>query len=523
MKFSKYYITVIVVATLALQACKKNALDTDPTDRLIDSYFWASPNDAQYAVNAIYNQLPAIDYLYFDGASDNAFNQKTFERAYPFGNGTQDPATTAWSSDFWANAYKGIQRVNYFLENVDRTPNLSETLKKQYIGEARFLRAFFYNDLINLYGDVPLVTSTLNTSNGSVKRDDKQKVFDFIISELNEISTGYVLNAYTGTSIGRVTTGAVLALKARAYLWQNKYAEAKAAAKAVIDLNRYSLYGDYAGLFKYVAENNSEVIFDKQYLATTNSNNLSRLLSPRSSQGDGSLVPIRSLVDAYECTDGKTIAESPLYDPNNPYENRDPRLKASIITPGSTWNGILFNPTPGSGTPDMIASNVNASITGFNFKKYVNLEDLAQNNNNGGINIILLRYADVLLTYAESGIETNTVDNSVYDALNKVRRRAGIPAIAEGSKTMAQLKAIIRNERRVELSLEGTRVFDIRRWKTAEIVMNQPALGMSYLKDGAMITVKAEDRKFNPARDYLWPIPQREIFVNKLLVQNPNY
>ncbi len=517
-------ITIIILTTsLFIFSCKKNALDTNPTDKLIDEYYWQNQKDAEYAVNAIYRMLPAIDYLYLDGATDNAFNQKTYERAYPFGNGTQDPTTSAWASDYWKNAYTGIQRVNYFLENVDRVPNLTDEIKNRLMGEARFLRAFFYNDLINLYGDVPLVTTSLDISNGDVSRDPKEKVLAFIISELNAIADFLPLN-YDQPNTGRVTKGTVLALKARVYLWQNSYKEAKQAAKAVMDLNQYSLYPDYAKLFSYAGENNAEIIFDKQYIPVTYNHNVSRLLSPRSSQGDGSLVPIRSLIDAYECTDGKTIDQSNLYNPLSPYENRDPRLKATILTPGAlTYSGNIFNPTPGSGTADMIASSQNASITGFNFRKYVNSEDLAENNNNCSINIILLRYADILLIYAESKVETDDIDNTVYDVINAVRARAGMPVIADGSKTKEELRVIIRRERRVEFALEGIHLFDIRRWKTAEDVMNKPAQGMSYLSNGTLVTAPAENRKFNPSRDYLWPIPQREIFVNPVLTQNPNY
>ncbi len=519
----KYFILILVLTTCFLIcSCKKDALETDPTDKLINAYYWQNQNDAEYAVNAIYALLPAIDYLYFDGATDNAFNQKTFERAYPFGNGTQTPASS-WSADYWKNSYKGIQRANYFLENVDRVPNLGDDVKNRLIGEARFLRAFFYNDLICLYGDVPLVTTSLDISNSKLPRDPKQKVFDFIISELTDIENFLPLS-YSSNNVGRVTKGAVLALKARVYLWQNNYAGAKLASKKLMDLNQYHLYPNYAKLFTYAAENNTEVIFDKQYIPTTYSHNVSRLLSPRSSQGDGSLVPIKSLVDAYECLDGKSIDESPLYDPLSPYSNRDPRLKATILVPGdNTYSGNVFNPLPGSGTVDMIASSQNASITGFNFKKYVNPEDLSQNNNNCSINIIILRYSDVLLTYAESMVETNTIDNSVYDVLNAVRTRAGIPAITAGSKSQDELRTIIRHERRVELPLEGTRLFDIRRWKIAETVMKQAAKGITYFQGGQFITVPAENRGFDANRDYLWPIPQREIFVNPNLSQNKGY
>lgn len=522
MKLYKNLFTILIAGGLSLTACKKDALDTAPTDRLISDFYFKNDKDAEYAVNAIYALLPAIDYLYLDAASDIAFNQKTFERAYPFGNGTQDPTTSTWAYDYWRNAYRGIQRANYFLENVDKVPNLSAALKARFIGEAKFLRAFYYNDLINLYGDVPLVTTSLDVSNGNVPRDPKKKVLDFIVADLISIENVLPLK-YDAINLGRATKGAALALKARIYLWQGMYAEAKVAAKAVMDLNQYGLYNSYAGLFSYAGENSTEDIFDKQYIPTTYTNNISRLLSPRSSQGDGSIVPTRALVDSYECIDGRTIDQSPLYNPAAPYDNRDPRLKISILTPGATYNGNVFNPVPGSNTADMIASNQNASITGFNFKKYVNLEDLALNNNSGSINVMFLRYADVLLTYAEAKIETNDLDNSVYNAINAVRTRAGIPIIAVGSKSLTDLRIIVRRERTVELALEGSHLFDIRRWKTAEIVQNKPALGISYLKAGVLTDAFAESRKFSANRDYLWPIPQREIFVNKNLVQNPGY
>ena len=519
------YLSGTILLPFLFSACE--SLDTEPTDRIIDSYFWKTETDAIMAVNGIYRTIPGTDYMYLDCATDLAWNELSWGKAHLLGNGSQDAELWTWTSDKWKTAYESIQRVNYFMENIDRIESISPELKNRLCAEARFIRAMTYSDIMFLWGDVPLVTTTVDLKTGEMERTPKDQVFNYVITELKDIIQ-YLPEKYDAANIGRVTKGAARAMLMRAYLRENKYAEVKAVAKEIMDMGLYSLYPSYEKLFKYAGENCSEIIFDKQYIATTYSNDLSKMFSPRSCFGDGSVVPLKSLVDSYEMSNGKAITDpSSGYDPYNPYEGRDPRLKATILTPGAIMpNGSIFNPLPNQepiGTDAVDNGNTSTSRTGFNFLKYVNPEDLAESNSNCHNNIILIRYAEVLLSYAEAKIETNDIDQSVYDAINAIRKRAGMPEYTAG-KSQSELREIVRQERKVEFPLEGIRYFDIRRWKIAEDVLPGQTYGITYVDDkGNLATIKTEVRKFNPDRDYLWPVPLRELNVNKKLTQNPLY
>jgi hypothetical protein len=320
-----------------------------------------------------------------------------------------------------------------------------------------------------------------------------------------------------------------LALNARAMLYAGRYKEAAASAKAVMDLGVYSLYPSYENLFSYAAENNQEIIFDKQYIKDIQANNIFSLTTPNSLFPQvNSFVPTKQAVDAYGMTNGKDITDPASgFNPKDPYANRDPRLRYSIFVLGSELpNGKKYDSRPGSGTGDAIGNSENSTSTGFNTRKYLNKEDMLQPNNSG-INLILMRYAEVLLIYAEAKIEANDMDQSVLDAINAVRGRADVkmPAITNFD-SQVQLRKLIRNERLVELAFEGLRYFDIRRWRIAEQVVPGILYGMTYTDSNGKlntIALPAFVKVFNKDRDYLWPIPQRERELNPNLTQNPNW
>jgi starch-binding outer membrane protein, SusD/RagB family len=297
-----------------------------------------------------------------------------------------------------------------------------------------------------------------------------------------------------------------------------------------MDLGVYRLHANYGELFLYAGENSPEIIFTRKYSKTTQAagqnNNIFGEFGPPSNSAAGRVVPIRNLVDAYRMTDGRSIAESPLYNPapDKMYDNRDPRLAATILYPGAQWDGRTYDsrPRPLSTRPEAIdLQNENTPVTGYNIRKWIDLTDRSDRGN-GGIDIILMRYADVLLMYAEAKLELGQVDASVLAAVNQVRARAGMPNFTAATLTRDEL----RNERRVELAFEGLRLFDIRRWKIAEQVMPAPVVrGIDYLDAAGALrtaTVPASARAF-PARNYLWPIPQAELDLNANLKQNPGF
>jgi len=289
-----------------------------------------------------------------------------------------------------------------------------------------------------------------------------------------------------------------LALKARILLYESRWAEAADAAQDVIDLHKYSLFSDYRGLFLPENEGNSEVIFDIQFKVPEYSNSFDNLLEVQMN-----VAPTLDLVSSYLMSDGKSTSESPLYDPAHPYDNRDPRLQKTIVIPGYMFRGAIVNTTK-------------YFSTGFGFKKYTTYKDNVVQATiiNSEINFIVLRYADVLLMFAEAQNEAVGADVSVYDALHQIRLRAGMPDVDAGL-SQAEMREVIRHERRIELVNEGLYYNDIRRWRTAEIVMNATVLN----SNGDII----QTRTFNKDRDYLWPIHEVTRQENPALDQNPNY
>lgn len=521
-------ILVLILGTF-LVSCEKDLLDTVPSDRLSEDVFWKTQSDAELATNSLYNDLDGTNIFSFDALTDIAHTNQPFEVQAYIESGNYDAQNSKIYNE-WSNAYKGIGATNYFLANVDKIPIITDSAKfRRYQGEARVLRAYQYIKLASLYGSVPLVTTPLTLAEGrTVRRASLDSIWDFVDKELQEAAV-VLPSSYTGQDLGRITKWAAWGLKARADLYAGRYQLAADAANTVIQSGACTLYPNYGQLFSYAAENNSEVILDKQFIASTNSNNVFYLLAPYSQKNSQSTyVPTKALVDQYQTADGKDIGASGSgYDPNSPYSNRDPRLRCSIFIDGDVLpSGAVFHPAPNSGTSDAVGSTYVASTTGFNIKKNVNASDYANPSNNG-INIILLRYAEVLLTYAEAKIELNQLDASVYSAINQIRNgRADVhlPSLSTGL-SQSELRAAVRRERTVELAFEGLHLTDIRRWKTAETVVPGNVYGITYVDNGTVKIVEAASggRVFNASRDYLWPIPQKERDLNPNLTQNLNW
>ncbi|MEN8117097.1 MAG: RagB/SusD family nutrient uptake outer membrane protein [Bacteroidota bacterium] len=496
----------LLLAFLIVSSCTQDVLEVYSTTKVSAETFWKTESDANLALNGVYNRLGSYvqNYLYLDVVADNAYNNYPWEGFKAIADGTHDvwgPGAINW---LWDDAYRGIGRANTFLDNIDNV-NMPEAKKTVMKGEAIFLRAYFYQQLSDLYGGVPIVLETPILEHGALPRDSKSDVVAQIVKDL-DAAAGMLPE--TASYPGQATVGAAIALKARVLLYDEQWGDAASAASQVINMN-YSLYPNYRDMFKLEHENNEEVIFDAQYISPEQGNFFDLYLGAGGGTGWQSIVPLQELVDDFEMTDGKAIDESDLYDAENPYENRDPRLKQSIFVTGSDYNGIgplAFQ----SGTPPK-------SYTGFCFKKYtpydegVYVEKIGYPTGTGN-NIILMRYADVLLMYAEAKNEVSGPDASVYDAINQVRSRESIqmPDIPAGL-SKDEMREVIHHERRVEFALEGTRYSDIRRWGIAEDLL-----------DG--LVDFGGTRKFNAGRDYLWPIPGKLFDLpDNALEQNPGY
>jgi hypothetical protein len=516
-------------------------LDTIPTDRLSSDIYWQTDKDAEYAANAIYQFLESPStILGRDIMADVA--RATFENSdeAKVEASIADPQTGIFQNT-WNDLYKGIRRCNDYMANVDKITVADEATVRRITAEVRTLRCYFYARLAAYFGDVPLITVPVGISESkTLVRTPVSEIYDFIYREISE-STTYLPERTSEK--GRVTKGAALGILARTMLFAAGnvtgtdaqadvyYGRAMTAADAVIASGVYTLLDNYGDLFTYENENSREVIFDRQYVKDLQSNAVMNSFGAVSLGNNGSMMsPTIVLVDEYETVNGRNIVDDPAYDPRKPYENRDPRLGYTLYVPGSVLpDGAVYDSRPGwSSSADVIGASYQVSKTGLLPKKYINAEDIGQSNRtNCGINLILIRYAEILLTAAEARIELNVEQDVALRYINEVRRRPDVnmPALS-GLVAQDDLRAAVRHERMVELGLEGSRFFDIRRWKIAESVCNMDRItGMRYVDaaSGELVTITTDYKKKFTKRDYLWPIPYNERQLNTNLTQNEGW
>lgn len=479
----------------------------------------------------------------------------------------------------YKTCYSQIRAVNVLLKNISNAP-LRQAYKNGMVAEARFLRAWYYAILTEHYGGVPLVGDTMLVYDKpiSAKRNMYSDCVDYILSECD--AAALVLpTTQAGLNYGRVSKAACLALKARVLLYAasplfngttlpseaggagvdpalvgyptydaNRWKQAEDAARAVIELGVFTLntvnnyqtslpgYG-FQGLFPLRV--NTEYIF--QLMRPNNNSDLENMCLPpsRGSNGNGSF-PYQGLVDAFPMRNGKPITDpSSGYDPNDPYNDRDPRLDYSIIRDQTvllvrTGNGQ----TNGSAPVNIFVGNYNGiltgqdavhqgTITGFYNNKMLDPAAIAGTLSFGSNRVFpLIRYAEVLLNYAEAANEFEGPTANVYTAVEAIRQRAGLdPYELPVGLSKDDMRTFIQNERRIELAYEGHRFWDVRRWKIAaqtEVIQSQ---GMEVNRNGATVVYKpfnVTKHNFRPAM-YLWPLPLSETGKSPELVQNPGY
>lgn len=475
---------------------------------------------------------------------------------------------------WWGNSYKAISRANKVLMNLDKIKGtLSQETVDKFAGNAHFVRASQYSKLIFYFGDVVYYTGVIDLDEAfTMGRTPKQQILETIYADYDSAVLELPLS-YGSSENKLATKGAALAMKARIALAMGDWAIAHDAAKACIDLGVYELYPDFGTLFLAGTKNPKELIF-----GLPRSKELGVIWEyvnyflPRNNGGyGGSIAPSWDLFCSFLCSDGLPIDESPLYNPQEPFKNRDPRCTATIVEFGTPFLGYRYQPHPDSLTTlnlntgkyvknnDTRGNQPYASFNGLVWKKFTDeswLPDFQAENDK-----IIIRYADVLLMYAEAKIELKEIDQSVLDAINMVRARAYqvnygstslYPAVT--TTTQADLRTILRVERRMEFAHESLRYWDIIRWRIAEKVLNQDIYGMldvaalrtKIVKQGLWffpstpeidengsadllpmyqvgLIKRLADRQFDASKQYLWPIPSKEILINGNLGQNPGY
>ncbi len=535
----KIYIILSFLAFAVLfSACEEEFLDLTPQDKLNSGDVWKDPKLIELVINEMYQQLPDgfnRGWYMLAAATDDAENSYGWPSGQAFNRGDYTASSYPMSGT-WFNNYQMIRQANLFFANIDQAEEIDADVKNRMIGEVTFLRAFYYFDLMRHYGGVPLLNEALSLDDDfNISRSTKDATITFIVNDL-DAAIGLLPESHPSNLLGKATKGAAQALKGRALLYGEKWSESASASKQVMDSGTYSLFSDYHNLFHEANDNNEEVVFDKQF-QDPDIGHWGHLFNQAIGYpgGWGGTSPTQDLVDAYEMTDGMSIADSPLYDGANPYENRDPRFAASILYEGSTWRDRAVETRLGG--LEGIEKNGDATKTGYYMKKLLDesFENYGWGQQEGSNNWIHIRYAEVLLNYAEAQNEAVGPDATVYAAVNEVRARAGVdmPSLSAGL-SKDEMRDKIRQERRIELVFEEHRFFDLRRWGIAETVLNQPINGVRIGPNGERTGTDAngnpyglfevETRTFLPAH-YLAPIPQSEIdkLGEAVLSQNPGY
>lgn len=473
-------------------------LDKNPLDQISSEIFWQNEQEAKMALVGVYSRLRAFTFTHKDTEFDIMAGDVCGNQGHSIINiaqGSIEPNSGGIVSYIYSNCYAGISSCNFFLANIEKTPMNTEALNT-YKGEVCFLRALFYFTLTEHYGGVPLYTGPVTIEEAKVKQSTKEEVVNQILLDLDFAIANLPDKAY---SSGHAVKGSAMALKAKVLLHNQKWQESAEIANQIISDGKFSLYNDFRNLFLSGGQkDNPEIMFSTRYLNPDIYSDLDIRWS-----WHAVVEPRQELVDAYECIDGKPIDTSPLYDPSNWRLNRDPRLLMTI----KAFEDSVYN-----SAGQKVGFNYNAvSATGYSPVKYCDWDALPINySTQSDQDWILLRYADVLLMYAEARNEVSGPDASVYDAIDRVRDRVDMPPLPVGL-SKDEMRERIRNERRVEFALEGIRWGDIKRWKTAE----------TYIP--TLVDPGGKRREFDPSKHYLLPFPQSEMDVNDNLVQNPGY
>ncbi len=526
----KIYVYCLVIIGIIQVSCEKFLTIDSPTG-VSDEQWWNTETDAYNALTSVYAGIPGgssgRNIMYYAGLSDEAVQRGEFKGDYDAF--TRGLANSRWgvSQSLWQDDYICIRRANRFLENVDRV-FADAALKERMKLEARALRAYYHMELMMVFGDIPLLTSSLTPDENTQSRMPENQVYDFIVDELT-LCAELLPPTYTNADRTRITSGICWALLSRLGLYKKDYNLAKMAAEKVIDSKVYKLWkntsnmaASYSELFSYTGELNEERIFFKENGAS----NAWTSFAPYGIGGETYLSPTNTVVDNYETLQGKTIYELgtdslAIYRKEPNYKNnRDPRLSASVFVPNEKFLG-QYTLDPFYSPADKIGLT-KSTATGFWIKKYIDSRD--QQAKSGSLDFMIIRYAEILLTYAEAKIELNEWDDiETVDAINEVRARAAMPPVNNITQydSQGRMRALIRRERQAELAFEGGRYFDIRRWAIETEVMNGQVYGATNPTTGEIVRVQT--RTYDRDRELLWPIPETEMSTNPNMVQNPNY
>lgn len=506
---------IFFIYLLIAGGCSKQFLTRDSLTQLGQSSFWKTSQDALLGINGIYDVLQDRA-LYsgnlngnaglpmFDDFGDNCYNSYKFEGPGNFMIANIDPSASFFDG-LWVSCYKGIARANTAIENISMIPaaNISDSGKRQLLGQAYFLRALFYMNLAEYYKDVPLILKTQTLDQAYVPKNSYQEVAAQIVTDL-QAAANALPTVYPAEQYGYATKGAALGLLARFYLFNQQYQSVLDVTSTLLGMG-YSLNPGYSQLFTSQGEYSKEIVFSVRFVQNA-SNNGELFSATFTAVPKVDEQPMPNLVKDYYCTDGLPIAQSPLFSATNEKSNRDPRLAATVYFNKDTF--LIDTKTVFKGN----------TATRYGLKKYIRNSASSTGIGvyaPGGQDFIVIRYADVLLMRAEAMVELNQL-SGVYPLVDLVRARVSMPKVeaVEGSAlSQDQLRTVVRHERRVELACEGLRFFDLQRWgqmaQSFQRAVNDNIPGYAPV--------------YRNAKSAIFPIPQPELDANSSLVQNPDW
>lgn len=559
----KIFTCCILLILIGQAGCKKDFLQLDLGTRLPEEKVFADPLlTVRYADNAYNFMIDDYGRLQdtYKGTTGQLADEATgvLISLYPIWAGNYLVAGSDITSAY-SRMYQGIRIVNTVLANLDQVPWSGSGYNPKLIrAQMLFLRGMFYFELVKRYGGVVIAEKPFTpTEDIDLPRNSYEQTVGFILRDLKEAEDLLKVetsNVYTPTAdwfngnYGRPTIGAVKALRARLLMLDAsplhnasgdaaKWSVAAAASKEIIDMNKYALHTDYGTLLN--VDNSPEYIMIKVRATRQLGGFLNDfVMSPASGGAQGLLNPTQNHVDLYEAVKratptGPILSSAPIgtagsgYDLQNPYANRDPRFYANIIYNNLTWQGRQVQMWEG-GTDFKIGTNT------FTRTRYYCKKLWPEIYKSGAtakslINYVYFRYAEVLLNYAEAQNEASGPTAEVYQYINQVRARVGMPGLPTGlSKT--EMRNRIQNERGVEFAFEDIRWWDIMRWKKGPELVSQTLTAMNVVRNGTGFiysVVPVEDayqRRPFQDRQYLYPIPLTEINKsNGILVQNPGW
>lgn len=590
--FQFKYVLFFLVITGTV-SCKKY-LDRTPLSAISQRDFYSNAEQVQQALTGVYNAIGArtispgfsnpVPYY----AKMDLFTEIGMERGLSgtIGAGTYS-ASLGTTAELWAGFYQVIQRANNLLFYMTAAKSvMTPTEYNRVIAETKVLRGLAYWYLISYFGDVPFFVSPPASQDEiyNFSRTDKKTIITFLLTDLESAASDLDWNP---SQAGRVSKGVAMGVGARLAMLDKNYTYVANITDNIIANSGYGLNPIFQNLFRKAGQTanvNKEIMFYYPYgdADAGSFNYLQLVQGSRNNGGQSSHFPTQFLVDLFECTDGKNISESPLYNSARPNKNRDPRMAQTVIVPGDTvvvqgFTSIIFNfydkflasynPTTQAITfPTTTANQDSASIFGPRlnglgnlWKKYCQDRDI---NGTAGnlykVGWVYMRYAEILLLNAEAHLEKGSPSASVAVSINKVRARAGMPNIdAATLADINKLKQLVRREKTVELANEGLHLPDMRRWDNgayAEKVMPlqlygeanspmkfTPGVGLEFINpapppvfdatykvpiswpNADALRLKRELRIFNPNQHILCPIPQGERDKISALTQNPGW